>query len=76
MKNESFVSIIFQILAFCDLHGHSRKSNVFAYGCDGCDGTQADMRDYLNARVLPFIMSRTVRCRNRSTKRDKIIAFV
>ncbi|CAF1387178.1 unnamed protein product, partial [Didymodactylos carnosus] len=49
----------YEILAFCDLHGHSRKSNVFAYGCDGCDGTNRDMKNFLNARVLPFIMSRT-----------------
>ncbi|CAF4996959.1 unnamed protein product, partial [Rotaria sp. Silwood1] len=48
-----------EILAFCDLHGHSRKSNVFAYGCDGCDGPQPDMKNFLYARVLPFIMSRT-----------------
>ncbi|UJR33783.1 hypothetical protein I4U23_021209 [Adineta vaga] len=48
-----------EILAFCDLHGHSRKSNVFAYGCDGCDGPQPDMKNFLNARVLPFIMSKT-----------------
>ncbi|CAF3345315.1 unnamed protein product [Rotaria sp. Silwood1] len=48
-----------EILAFCDLHGHSRKSNVFAYGCDGCDGPQPDMKNFLSARVLPYIMSRT-----------------
>ncbi|CAF0947049.1 unnamed protein product [Rotaria sordida] len=48
-----------EILAFCDLHGHSRKSNVFAYGCDGCDGPQPDMKNFLYARVLPFIMSKT-----------------
>ncbi|CAF1447114.1 unnamed protein product [Adineta ricciae] len=47
-----------EILAFCDLHGHSRKSNVFAYGCDGCDGPQPDMKNFLSARVLPFIMSK------------------
>ncbi|CAF1315913.1 unnamed protein product [Adineta ricciae] len=48
-----------EILAFCDLHGHSRKLNVFAYGCDGCDGPEPNMKDFLEARVLPFIMSRT-----------------
>ncbi|CAF0797597.1 unnamed protein product [Adineta steineri] len=48
-----------EILAFCDLHGHSRKSNVFAYGCDGCDGPQPDMKSFLSARVLPFLMSKT-----------------
>ncbi|CAF2856372.1 unnamed protein product [Rotaria sp. Silwood2] len=48
-----------EILAFCDLHGHSRKSNVFAYGCDGCDGPQPNMKNFLNARILPYIMSRT-----------------
>ncbi|CAF1187108.1 unnamed protein product [Adineta steineri] len=48
-----------EILAFCDLHGHSRKLNVFAYGCDGCDGAEPDMKNFLDARVLPFIMSKT-----------------
>ncbi|CAF0774359.1 unnamed protein product [Rotaria sordida] len=48
-----------EILAFCDLHGHSRKSNVFAYGCDGCDGPQPDMKKFLNARILPYIMAKT-----------------
>ncbi|CAF1931708.1 unnamed protein product [Rotaria magnacalcarata] len=48
-----------EIIAFCDLHGHSRKSNVFAYGCDGCDGPQPDMKNFLSARILPFLMSRT-----------------
>jgi hypothetical protein len=23
-----------QVVLFCDLHGHSRKKNVFLYGCD------------------------------------------
>jgi len=24
-----------QLLLFCDLHGHSRKHNIFTYGCEG-----------------------------------------
>ena len=23
-----------EVVLFCDLHGHSRKQNVFIYGCD------------------------------------------
>lgn len=24
-----------QVVMFCDLHAHSRKSNIFMYGCEG-----------------------------------------
>lgn len=42
-----------QIVAFFDLHGHSRKKNVFMYGPEF---PIHDMR-YLKMRVLPKIMS-------------------
>lgn len=43
-----------QLLVYVDLHGHSRKHNVFMYGCHTpqCDHTQ-----FLNERVLPFLLS-------------------
>uniref|UniRef100_A0A2K5E8W6 AGBL carboxypeptidase 3 n=1 Tax=Aotus nancymaae TaxID=37293 RepID=A0A2K5E8W6_AOTNA len=26
-----------EVILYCDLHGHSRKENIFMYGCDGSD---------------------------------------
>lgn len=36
---------------FCDLHGHSRKQNVFMYGCNKRD-------DPYYCRTLPFMLSK------------------
>ncbi|XP_023955414.2 cytosolic carboxypeptidase 3 isoform X11 [Chrysemys picta bellii] len=43
------------ILLYCDLHGHSRKENVFMYGCDG--GEQAEV-PCLHQRIFPLMMSK------------------
>mmetsp|Transcript_16940 Transcript_16940/g.16177 ORF Transcript_16940/g.16177 Transcript_16940/m.16177 type:complete len:148 (-) Transcript_16940:302-745(-) len=46
-----------QILIFCDMHGHSRKRNVFMYGCL-C--SQSDMNQHKNnnlIKVVPYMMS-------------------
>jgi hypothetical protein len=43
----------YKILAYFDLHGHSRKSNVFTYGCT--DSQQPETE--LLARVFPWIMA-------------------
>jgi hypothetical protein len=40
-----------QILMFCDLHGHSRKQNVFMYGCDNLKKPQA-------SRIFPLMLSK------------------
>jgi len=40
-----------QILLFCDMHGHSRKKNVFMYGCE------ARSQEYrLYERILPRLL--------------------
>ncbi|NXO32691.1 CBPC2 carboxypeptidase, partial [Cisticola juncidis] len=40
---------------YCDFHGHSRKNNVFMYGCDaGGDGTGTRLRQ----RVFPLMLSK------------------
>ena len=39
------------LLMFCDLHGHSRKQNVFMYGCNKRDDPSA-------CRALPFMLSK------------------
>jgi len=36
---------------FCDLHGHSRKQNVFMYGCNKKDNPGL-------CRAFPFLMSK------------------
>lgn len=41
-----------QLLLFCDFHGHSRKSNIFAYGCETTRGPQR-----LRERVFPRLLA-------------------
>lgn len=38
-------------MLFCDLHGHSRKQNVFMYGCDNKASPQT-------FRYFPYILSK------------------
>ncbi|XP_058047776.1 cytosolic carboxypeptidase 3 isoform X4 [Ahaetulla prasina] len=44
------------VLLYCDLHGHSRKENVFMYGCEK---KEQDERACLLHRIFPFIMSKS-----------------
>lgn len=44
-----------EVVLYCDFHGHSRKNNVFMYGCDG-SGASAKLR--LHQRVFPFMFSK------------------
>ena len=41
-----------QLLLFCDLHGHSRKRNIFAYGCESHKGPLR-----LRERVFPRLLA-------------------
>ncbi|NXD87933.1 CBPC2 carboxypeptidase, partial [Halcyon senegalensis] len=42
-----------EVVLYCDFHGHSRKNNVFMYGCDGGGaGTR------LCQRVFPLMLSK------------------
>ncbi|KAL9850790.1 LOW QUALITY PROTEIN: cytosolic carboxypeptidase 2 [Geothlypis trichas] len=44
-----------EVVLYCDFHGHSRKNNVFMYGCDGSgDGTGTRLRQ----RVFPLMLSK------------------
>ncbi|NXL62046.1 CBPC2 carboxypeptidase, partial [Chordeiles acutipennis] len=43
-----------EVLLFCDFHGHSRKNNVFVYGCDGSGGAGTRLRQ----RVFPLMLSK------------------
>ncbi|XP_024130686.1 cytosolic carboxypeptidase 1 isoform X1 [Oryzias melastigma] len=52
-------------LVFCDYHGHSRKKNVFMYGCSlketvwqsNISATSSDLQEDLGYRSLPKILS-------------------
>ncbi|MGH0115600.1 UNVERIFIED_CONTAM: hypothetical protein FKN15_037923 [Acipenser sinensis] len=41
-----------ELLLYCDLHGHSRKANVFMYGCESDDQSE------LCKRVFPLMLSK------------------
>jgi len=40
-----------QVMIFCDMHGHSRKKNVFMYGCE-----QRSSEFRLHERILPRLL--------------------
>ncbi|XP_066556802.1 cytosolic carboxypeptidase 2 isoform X2 [Amia ocellicauda] len=42
------------VILYCDFHGHSRKNNVFMYGCDN----KSDPALRLRERVFPLMMSK------------------
>ncbi|XP_038052141.1 uncharacterized protein LOC119724900 isoform X2 [Patiria miniata] len=43
-----------EVAIYCDLHGHSRKQNVFIYGCENKDNPKRRLRE----RIFPVIMGR------------------
>ena len=45
------------VVLYCDFHGHSRKNNVFMYGCNDRD----DPSLQLNERVFPLMMSKNAK---------------
>jgi hypothetical protein len=47
-----------ELVAFIDLHGHSRKHNVFMYGCHNL----ADDHSFLKERIFPALMDRINPC--------------
>ena len=53
-----------EVLVYCDLHGHSRKQNIFMYGCDDRRGQGAaqietgSLLGHIQARVLPFMLNK------------------
>ncbi|XP_027626275.1 cytosolic carboxypeptidase 3 isoform X2 [Tupaia chinensis] len=44
-----------EVILYCDLHGHSRKENIFMYGCDGSDKSKGL---YLQQRIFPLMLSK------------------
>ncbi|XP_055458081.1 cytosolic carboxypeptidase 3 isoform X1 [Psammomys obesus] len=46
-----------EVILYCDLHGHSRKQNIFMYGCDGSHRSKAKGL-YLQQRIFPLMLSK------------------
>jgi hypothetical protein len=44
-----------QVVLFCDLHGHSRRFNVFTYGCAPSTLTPVEA---MKARVFPLLLTK------------------
>ncbi|KAL4685256.1 hypothetical protein H8957_005521 [Semnopithecus entellus] len=44
-----------EVILYCDLHGHSRKENIFMYGCDGSDRSKTL---YLQQQIFPLMLSK------------------
>ncbi|XP_054997631.1 cytosolic carboxypeptidase 2 [Sorex araneus] len=42
-----------EVLLYCDFHGHSRKHNIFLYGCNSID-----RKYWLHERVFPLMLSK------------------
>ena len=57
--NYSYLIYLFQVIIYCDLHGHSRKPNVFMYGCTA-DPKMASMSNFVEERLFPWMMSQKV----------------
>ena len=52
--------LILQVLVYCDLHGHSRKHNVFMYGCNRRDENEDAIEAILKERLFPWMMAQKV----------------
>ena len=56
-----------EVTVYCDLHGHSRKQNIFMYGCDdrarqqspgGADPGSGSHLRHVQSRIFPFMLSK------------------
>ena len=43
-----------EVILYCDFHGHSRKQNIFIYGCDQVDNPLTRLR----SRIFPKMLSK------------------
>ncbi|XP_077868214.1 uncharacterized protein LOC100369281, partial [Saccoglossus kowalevskii] len=46
-----------EMVVYCDLHGHSRKHNVFIYGCNSGMKGEGGAASFLQDRLFPWMMS-------------------
>ena len=43
-----------ELVLYCDFHGHSRKQNVFVYGCENKNLPSEKFKE----RIFPFMLSK------------------
>lgn len=53
-----------EIIVYCDLHGHSRKQNVFIYGCENRHNPEKRLKE----RVFPLMLNKNAPDKVRGTK--------
>jgi hypothetical protein len=46
-----------EVIIVCDLHGHSRKNNIFMYGCDNLVGGPRQWGRRLHERIFPRMLA-------------------
>lgn len=46
-----------RVALYCDIHGHSRKKNVFMYGCHSPSSDIYSHRNNSLIRLIPYLMS-------------------
>lgn len=46
-----------EVILYCDLHGHSRKNNVFIYGCHN----NKSMENRFKEHVFPMMLSKNAK---------------
>lgn len=56
-----------EIIVYCDLHGHSRKQNVFIYGCENRHNPEKRLKE----RVFPLMLNKNAPDKVNSS--DKIL---
>lgn len=56
-----------EIIVYCDLHGHSRKQNVFIYGCENRHNPEKRLKE----RVFPLMLNKNAP--DKVSSSDKIL---
>jgi murein tripeptide amidase MpaA len=46
-----------QVVLFCDFHGHSRKCNVFMYGCNAGESMINQHKNNNLIKIVPYFLS-------------------
>lgn len=59
------------ITLYCDLHGHSRKQNVFIYGCEN----RFDPLKRLRERVFPVMISKNAPSKVQRYMYENVVYF-
>jgi hypothetical protein len=45
-----------ELALFCDFHGHSRRKNIFMYGCNGAQPEDSRLFPFIMGAINPFFV--------------------